>query len=177
MKELERELHRKDKALAERLPGLFSQKRMARPVRKDDFTGRGGLHQRIRPQPYPWPRWMRRLRPDKVHGVEHHIFNQAAETPARPLRHLSFTSTDLVCVSGAVPGRYLVISSLHELGVQRHDRDAIPPNDPCQLGGERDHHHVGVSPGEQLAYPCADPRGCLGKMHQSGACGMDQLGS
>ena len=27
------------------------------------------------------------------------------------------------------------------------------PYDPCQLGGECDDHNVGVSPGEQLAYP------------------------
>ena len=39
-----------------------------------------------------------RFRPDKAHGVGHHIFHQAAETPDRPLRHLFFTSTDLVCV-------------------------------------------------------------------------------
>jgi hypothetical protein len=45
-----------------------------------------------------------RLRPDKVDGVEHHIFNQAAETPVRPLRHLFFTSADLVSVSGVTPG-------------------------------------------------------------------------
>jgi hypothetical protein len=51
------------------------------------------------------------------------------------------------------------------------------PDDPCQLGGERDDHHVGVSPDEQLTYPCADPRGCLGKVHQGGAGAMDQLGS
>jgi len=50
------------------------------------------------------------------------------------------------------------------------------PDDPCQLGGERDDHHVGVSPGEQLADPCADPRGCLSKMRQGGAGTMDQLG-
>jgi hypothetical protein len=36
-------------------------------------------------------------------GVGHHIFDQAAEAPVRPLRHLFFTSTDLVCVSG-LPG-------------------------------------------------------------------------
>lgn len=50
------------------------------------------------------------------------------------------------------------------------------PDNACQLGGERDDHDVGVSPREQLAYPCADPRGCLGKMRQSGAGAMDQLG-
>ena len=50
------------------------------------------------------------------------------------------------------------------------------PDDPCQLGGERDDRHVRVSPGEQLAYPCADPRRCLGKMRQSGPGAMDQLG-
>ena len=102
--------------------------RMARPVCKDDFTGRVGLHQRIRSQGLiPGQDECARLGPNKVHGVRHHIFDQATKTPARPLRHLFFTSTDLVCVSGAGPRRYLVISSLHDLGVQRRDRDAAPP--------------------------------------------------
>jgi hypothetical protein len=122
-----------------------------------------------------------RLRPDKLHGVEHHIFDQAAETPVRPLRHLFFTSTDLVSVSGLAPGvlsrHQLTISSLHNLGVQRRDLDAAPPNDPYQLGGERDDHHIGMSSDEQLAYPSADSRRCLGKMRQSGAGAVDQLDS
>ncbi len=50
------------------------------------------------------------------------------------------------------------------------------PDDPCQLGCERDDHHVGMSPGEQLAYPCADPRRRLGKMRQCGSGAVDQLG-
>ena len=50
------------------------------------------------------------------------------------------------------------------------------PDNACQLGGERDDHDVGMSSDEQLTYPCADPRGCLGKMRQSGAGAIDQLG-
>jgi hypothetical protein len=38
--------------------------------------------------------------PHKDRGVEHHIFDQAAKTPVRPLSHLSFTSADLVSGSG-----------------------------------------------------------------------------
>jgi hypothetical protein len=38
--------------------------------------------------------------PHKVRGVEHHIFSQAAETPVRPLCHLSTTSTDFLSGSG-----------------------------------------------------------------------------
>jgi DNA invertase Pin-like site-specific DNA recombinase len=53
----------------------------------------------------------------------------------------------------------------------------IDEDDVYQLRGERDDHHVRVSPGEQLAYPCADPRGCLGKMRQSGPGAMDPAGS
>jgi hypothetical protein len=55
--------------------------------------------------------------------------------------------------------------------VTQHRRD-----NPCQLGGEHDDHHIGMSSDEQLAYLCADPRGCLGKMRQSSASAMDHLG-
>src|SRR5690348_13645169 len=94
-----------------------------------------------------------RLGPDKDHGVGHHIFNQAAETPARPLRHLLFTSTDLACVFGAVPRRYLVSTHCMSLVFEGTTMPQHRPDDACQLGGERDDHHVGVSPGEQLTYP------------------------
>ena len=36
-------------------------------------------------------------------GVEHHIFAQAFATRGQPLRHLSFTSTDIVSGVGAEP--------------------------------------------------------------------------
>lgn len=39
--------------------------------------------------------------PHKDGGVEHHIFAQAVTTRGQPLRHLSFTSTDIV--SGVGP--------------------------------------------------------------------------
>ena len=41
--------------------------------------------------------------PHKERGAEHHIFGQAAATPDRPLRHLSFTSADLVRDLGVPP--------------------------------------------------------------------------
>jgi|TARA_R110000796_G_scaffold32051_1_gene84313 hypothetical protein len=44
-----------------------------------------------------------RLGPHKDGGVEHHIFDQALATRGQPLRHLSFTSTDIVSGIGAVP--------------------------------------------------------------------------
>ncbi|MBN8926195.1 MAG: hypothetical protein J0H19_06190 [Rhodospirillales bacterium] len=37
-----------------------------------------------------------RLGPHKDCDVEHHIFNQAAATPVRPLSHLFSTSTDFL---------------------------------------------------------------------------------
>ena len=39
--------------------------------------------------------------PHKDGGVEHHIFAQAVATRGQPLRHLSFTSTDIVSGVGA----------------------------------------------------------------------------
>ena len=44
-----------------------------------------------------------RRRPHKERGAEHHIFGQASTTPDRPLRHLSFTSADLVRDLGVPP--------------------------------------------------------------------------
>ena len=44
-----------------------------------------------------------RLGPHKDGGVEHHIFSQALATRGQPLRHLSFTSTDIVSSVGAPP--------------------------------------------------------------------------
>jgi len=44
-----------------------------------------------------------RLGPHKDGGVEHHILDQALATRGQPLRHLSFTSTDIVSGIGAVP--------------------------------------------------------------------------
>ena len=41
--------------------------------------------------------------PHKERGAEHHIFGQASTTPDRPLRHLSFTSADLVRDLGVPP--------------------------------------------------------------------------
>jgi hypothetical protein len=41
--------------------------------------------------------------PHKDGGVEHHIFAQAVVTRGQPLRHLSFTSTDIVSGVGAEP--------------------------------------------------------------------------
>ena len=46
--------------------------------------------------------------PHKDGGVWHHIFNQALATRDQPLRHLSFTSTDIVSGVGGPRPLFLV---------------------------------------------------------------------
>src|SRR5215469_5247901 len=118
-----------------------------------------------------------RLGPDKVHGVE--ITTFLARLPKRRFDRYAicfFTSTDLVCVADATPDANLSSAHCRSLVFKGATVTQHRPDNACQLGGERDDHDVGVSPREQLVYPCADPRGCLGKMRQSGASAMDQLG-
>lgn len=43
-----------------------------------------------------------RLGPHKDGGVGHHIFDQAHATRGQPLRHLSFTSADIVSGVGVL---------------------------------------------------------------------------
>ena len=85
--------------------------------------------------------------PHKDRGVEHHIFNQAAGTPVRPLSHLLSTFTDLVRGSGVSAGRDALSDRRHPMiviaVVAQHG-----PRDARQLGGECNHHNVRVGPSE-----------------------------
>jgi hypothetical protein len=72
------------------------KKRMARPACKGDLRWHAGLQQRIRSQGCSLAKMdPAHHGPHKDDGVEHHIFDQAAAMPVRPLRHLTDTSTDL----------------------------------------------------------------------------------
>ena len=112
--------------------------------------------------------------PHKARGVEHHIFNQAAETPVRPLCHLSFTSTDFVSGRGLLPaailgsgrrGLLFVVTAVAQHG----------PGDARQLGGKRDDDDIGMCPGEQLPHPSAQRRRLRREVRHGRACAMDEL--
>ena len=78
--------------------------------------------------PEPWPRWNARASGLIKIAVSGTTF--LSRLPKRRLDRYAIClspSTDLVCVSGAPPGRYLVISSRHEPGIQRHGHAAAPP--------------------------------------------------
>ena len=146
-------------------------KRMARPVRKDEYTGRVGLKSTYPATAKPWPRW-------SAHASSLIKFRVSCTTS---LPRLSKRRLDryAICFSppqSALPARCpdaIVSADCMTLVFEGTTVTQHRPYDPCQLGGECDDHNVGVSPGEQLAYPFADPRGCPGKMRQSGASAMD----
>jgi len=83
--------------------------------------------------------------PHKDRGVEHHIFNQAAGTPVRPLSHLPSTFTDFVRGSGASAGRY-ALSGDRRLMIVIAPVTEHGPRDARQLGGECNHHDVRMRP-------------------------------
>jgi hypothetical protein len=77
VKELERELHRKDKALAETAALLVLSKTYGPPRLQDESEdGREGLRKRIRPhEPCSQPRWRSaRPGPHKSFGIEAPFF-------------------------------------------------------------------------------------------------------
>src|SRR3954451_18176622 len=101
-----------------------------------------------------------RLGPDKVHGVGAPHFWPGCRNAGSTVTPSVFHPPQTSCAS---PARCpdAILSSAHCVSLVFEGTTVTQhcPDDACQLGGERDDHDVGVSPGEQLAYPCADPRG------------------
>jgi transposase len=84
-----------------------------------------------------------RLGPHKVYGAARHIFDQAAETPVRPLRHLSFTFADRLGRGVCRPISFPRSCAVRLVGGFMAQRS---PNHACQLGSQCHHHHIPMRP-------------------------------